>query len=696
MNEIKVLDKSVFNRIAAGEVVDRPFSIVKELIENSIDAGATAISIAVKGGGVKMIRISDNGKGIAPEFVKTAFLPHATSKISTVDDLDSISTLGFRGEALPSIASVAKVTMVTRTKNSQFGCRYVVDNGNEVDYGEMGAPLGTTVTVEDLFDRIPARKKFLSKDTVEENAITNLVARYVLSKPNISIKYTLNDRIVYNSSGEGVKNAINSVYGAEYLGNMLEIHSTMSDITLSGFINKPAFTKHSKAFQTLVVNGRYVINEDISFAIFGCYQKYLMKRQYPTYVLYLDLPFDLVDVNVHPNKMEVRFAIPQIIKKMITDAVKEQLSDAVGLPKDIDERFIFNKEYTNSSIKSTFSDGFSDPFNEKATTLAVKNADISTSAPADIFKNDHVSNKNDTPFNLDKCANVQSCDKSNTLKSSILSEIDKKTDNNIEIFKPTASTLHKNNENETISSVIIKSRATERNEILRDHEKKGDDAIGNFFQTVESAVKIDIKSPQKEQIEFNLPMSAKKVGKLFNTYIMVELGDVVYLIDQHAAHEKILYDRISAEYEHGKVTVQHMLIPYDFTVNSTEISTLQENFDVLYSAGFEIAQSPTDENAFSMRSMPLCCVGLDPQSFINDFLKPNLSGNVLPDAFREKIMQAACKAAIKGEEDLSDIEIDSLLRQMSAEIKELFCPHGRPIAIKLKRQEIEKWFKRIV
>ena len=332
MNQIKVLDKSIYNRIAAGEVVERPLSIVKELVENSIDAGATAISIDIKEGGMKRISVSDNGKGIVPEDVPTAFLAHATSKISSVDDLDSISTLGFRGEALPSISAVSVVKMNTRTAGSQTGFTYTVDNGVVVDSGLCGCPYGTTVTVTDLFEKIPARKKFLSKPSIEESAITNTISKLILANYKIAIKYSVEGKIIYQSHGTDLESAIYVVYGKEFMNGLLPINTALQDVSLCGYICKPSASKHTKSFQTLIVNGRYVKCDDLSYWIYGCYQNYLMKRQFPAYVLYLNLPFDLVDVNVHPNKLEIKFASEGLIKKIVTDAVKEKISSVLSMP----------------------------------------------------------------------------------------------------------------------------------------------------------------------------------------------------------------------------------------------------------------------------------------------------------------------------------------------------------------------------
>lgn len=640
MAEIRVLDKSVFNRIAAGEVVDRPCSIVKELVENSIDAGADNISIAIKGGGISYIRVSDNGKGIPYDEMKTAFLPHATSKIHEIGDLDGIVTLGFRGEALPSIASVAKVTTISRTKNNELGCRYVIDNGTEADFGAIGAPYGTSVTVENLFDRIPARKKFLAKETAEENAITNLVLRYILANNKIAFRYTVNDKIVYHTAGEGMKTAISTVYGDEYLSNMIYIHNTMSGITLDGYVNKPSYTKHSKSFQTLIINGRYVLNDEISYTVFGCYQKFLMKRQYPTYILYLNIPYDLVDVNVHPNKMEVKFAVPALIKRLVSDTIGSQVLEAVTAPKEIENVF------PDSSSKYDYK--------------------IPSDLKSDIFE------KNNVVFNIPvkhDAANREPA--SEYLKPQSQS------------FKVDSSELGE------IPTFTIKSRFTEWSETkLREPAELSPVSESEHYKT----------ETLSKQLKLDIPDSWRVIGKLFNTYIMIEKTDSFYLIDQHAAHEKLLYDRLMSEAEKGIIATQPLLIPYTFTVSHEEGELLNENIDSLKNSGFEIARSDKNPQTFSLKSVPLRCIGINAQSFISDFLKENAGTgkNMLPSAFREKLMQTACKSAVKGDDDLKDSEIECLLKQMSDDMKELFCPHGRPAAIKLSRYEIEKWFKRIV
>lgn len=682
MTEIKVLDKSVFNRIAAGEVVERPSSVVKELIENSIDAGADSITVTIKGGGIEYICVSDNGKGIPANQIKTAFLPHATSKIRSVEDLDGIATLGFRGEALPSIASVAKVTMLSRPKDCEMGCRYVIDNGTEVDFGDMGSPLGTSVTVENLFERIPARKKFLARESVEENAITGLIARHILANNKISFKYVVNGKTVYVSSGDGIENAILTVYGAEYLSNMIKVNSTMSDIVLCGYVNKPAFTKHSKAFQTLIVNGRYVINDDVAYTVFGCYQKYLMKRQYPTFVLYLDVPYDLVDVNVHPNKMEVKFALPGLIKKLVADTIKEQVLSAVSIPKDVDDGF----DETMSAKAEQFSPFVFSPKVAPESVSKERNAvirDAFTEIKTDFAKN--TDNDSHIPF-LDD----DSVDSEQNLSQNNNGEIESVTSDVLGDL-PTAYSPIKPVQHDKLRE---RSRFDDIFSTLNSEPKNNE----NYDSAVnETAATANVQTPVQCEFDVSDLDNYKVDGKLFNTYIVIEQGDSVYLIDQHAAHEKLLYDRFVAEYERGRVAVQNMLVPYKFTVSPEESELLKENFDLLQSTGFDVT-SDKKENTFLIRSVPLCCVGLNAQLFVYDFLQelPHDKTKILPTSFKEMLMQSACKAATKGEDDLSDGEIKELLSQIAKETTELFCPHGRPIAITLTRREIEKWFKRIV
>lgn len=652
MSDIKILDKSIYNRIAAGEVVERPLSIVKELVENSIDAGASIINIEVDNGGLSKIIVSDNGKGVAPEDVPTAFLAHATSKIKSIEDLDKISTLGFRGEALPSIAAVSKIKMNTRTANSNTGFIYTIDNGEVIDSGFCGCSYGTTVIVSDLFDKIPARKKFLNKPSIEEAAIANMVSKLILANSEISIKYTVNGKIVYHSIGQGIDNAIYCVYGKEFFNGLLPIQSTMSDIVLNGYVCKPSASKHTKNFQTLIVNGRYVKSDELSYWIYGCYQNFLMKRQFPAYILYLTLPYDLVDVNVHPNKLEIKFANSDFVKKIITDSVKNVINFAVTQPVDIDSNDVVEIKQNMMQVPEKFD---STAFGE------IKTQRIYTNSPD--FSRLHDS-KFDNSFQ--------------NIKFTIAdTNADTKQSDNDEFIKWVSGTLQEQLEDK--KDINGKNEITEINNL---EERRESRASYNNHEYIQN--KMEVKK------------EACFCGKVFNTYIIYECGDEAFLVDQHAAHERILFDKLMSDYNSNSVNVQNMLFPYTFTVTPLESQLLIEAVPLLEKYGFYFEKY--DNNSFSLKSVPVECGQMDIQDFLDKLLNNVLSKTTISNAdiFRDKIAQTACKSAIKGGMDISRQEIDNLLETMLNDGRILVCPHGRPIIIKITKKEIEKWFKRIV
>ena len=614
MSKINVLDSVIFNRIAAGEVVENPRSIVKELVENAIDAGADSITVEIRGGGIDYICVSDNGSGIAREDMPVAFMPHATSKIRSLKDLEAISTLGFRGEALPSIASVADVEMISRTRESELGYKITLSDGAITDEGECGASCGTKVTVRNLFAKIPARAKFLRKVQSEESSVTEFIIKIILSKPYLKFKYIADGETVYLSDGTGVQSAIYSVYGSEFSNNMAEISYAAPGLSLSGYICRPDYTKHSRNYQTLIVNGRYIVNADISYCIQQCYQNYLMKRQFPAYVLYLDLPADMVDVNVHPNKLDVRFSGEKRLKGVIYNAIKEKVDFMATEPIE----FV-------SQASPTF-----EPIVEQ---------------------------------------------KTNVEKSSVLVE-----------EKP---------------SINIKSMFWGKPMVAESGRVSA--KLNDFVRSVEyCAAKEPIVSPvsntqtntETTLAEFDLfgGENVACVGKLFNTYLIAECGDDFYLIDQHAAHEKLLYDKLAEQFESGELAVQDLLVPYIFEVSPSEKVALSETLPKLSEFGFKI--DALSGNAFSLYALPVCCSDIDLKHFMAVLLSDMEIGKRGFDFVKEKLMQAACKSAVKGEDDLAKSEIDKLLAQMRKADLTRFCPHGRPIIIKFSKHDLEKLFKR--
>ena len=603
MSAIHVLESTVFNRIAAGEVVENPRSVVKELLENSIDAGADTIVVEIRGGGIEYICITDNGKGIAREDMPTAFLPHATSKIHTLHDLEAITTLGFRGEALPSIASVADVEMISRTSDSELGYKLVLHGGKTVNEGECGAAFGTKITVRGLFGTIPARAKFLRKPQLEESAITELVTKIILANPHLKIKYFADGKTLYRSDGNGVESAIYTVYGAQFLENMLSVTHTMPDIQLSGVVCKPSFTKPNRTYQTLIVNGRYIVNADISYCIQQCYQEYLMKRQFPAYILYLTIPADMIDVNVHPNKLDVRFANEKRLKGVLYNAIKSVVDVAAIEP-------MYYSPVQNISYKEEHNEEQAVE-REVGATVAQTDTDLRAS---------------ETRMAEDGIIRTR------------LNSFVRSMENTTENVAPPLPIWRK--ADPTITRAVEPIR---------------------FFS---------------ETKEF------RYAGKLFNTYLFVECGENFYIIDQHAAHEKLLYDQLKKQTETGNIATQELLVPYVFEVTPTEQVLLSERLSELKTNGFGI--DPLNDCSFSLYAIPVCCVNMNVQQFVSALLHSN------------ETPKAACKSAVKGEEDLTQDEIDSLLRQMAQSNTAYFCPHGRPIMIRCTKSDLEKAFKRIV
>ncbi len=670
MNDIKVLDKSIYNRIAAGEVVEKPASIVKELVENSIDAGATAISIDIKNGGIDYICVSDNGKGISPQDVPTAFLAHATSKIKDISDLDSIATLGFRGEALPSIAAVSKVTMISRKHDSQMGYRHCIDHGVVVDSGEYGAPKGTSVTVENVFGNIPARKKFLQKSNIEENTITALISKIILANYNISIALTINGKTVYRSAGTGLENAIYCVYGPDFLKDLIKIDAEANGIKIYGYIGKPSFTKHAKTYQTVIANGRYVISDEISYWMYGCYQDFLMKRQFPVFILYIDLPYDLIDVNVHPNKLEVKFACVGLIKGLLTNTVKEMINQNARIAKEISnvntenvgEEFILLDEEENEQsfipANKTFEDK-KETFEFPSTRTVLSRE---TEAHNTQFKE---SSTFTSMFTQDLFNSI--ADHSSTKGFDF-------SDKNSEVIKE-SKTDAKNKLIEESNNSINTDTFTQN------------DSEYEFVETNEVWVqeKSDIG---EEQLTY--------VGKIFNTYLIFESGAYVFFVDQHAAHERILYDKLEKDFKEKRIAVQNLLIPYTFTVTTDEFNVINEFIPTLKDYGFDL--DTFGNNTFSLKGVPARCGEMSVTDFMSTLLSDITNKRTIDNLsiFKDKLMQNACKSAIKGDMNISNDEIKMLIADMQKNNVVLYCPHGRPIVIKISKTEVEKWFKRIV
>ena len=623
MATINILTPDVFNKIAAGEVVERPASVIKELVENSIDSGATFITIEILGGGIEKMVVTDNGCGIEKSELKKAFLPHATSKIKDARDIESILTLGFRGEALASIASVAKVCLTSRPKDASMGSQISVEGGVVSGESEVGAPCGTKMEVASLFYNVPARAKFLKKPKTEEQEITGVVSKFILANPYISFRYLADGKLVLETSGKGPQDALYSVYGKSALNETIELNYEQDGLKLFGFIGKPSFSKPNRTYQTLILNGRFINSYQVSASVQEAYQEKLMKRQYPFYCLYLTVPPDCVDVNVHPSKMEVRFSEASKIFNFVFSACYKAING-------LDE---VTKAYLEDSNKS-----------------------------------------------IEKEANVAFA---------------------LNDFKPQASVITETKQLDTIGfgntdninvddSVSLISAITAINKDENDGLKDG---FGMGSVLLES---LNNMPQQNEQENMGIKPEIRKIGKFFNTYLLLEDSENLFIIDQHAAHERLMYEKFKKNLESGQLAIQPLLIPYILDLNASEIELFENNINAMEALGFSV--EPFGKNSYKISTIPSIVSDINFEEFFANFLRETKRNQELTklDLVKDEIMQLSCKSAVKGGWDLSESEIEGLYNSLSKEKVALFCPHGRPIVIRITKQEVEKWFKRIV
>lgn len=719
MSKINILPAKVYNRIAAGEVVDRPYSVVKELVENSIDAGATEIEIHIEQGGKQLIRVIDNGCGIERSDLQSAFLPHATSKIAKAEDLENIMTLGFRGEAVASIAAVSKMTITSKT--SEGKCYRLTSDGGELgQITEAAGENGTEVSVEMLFFNTPVRLGFLKTDKGEETDITNFVSRFILNRPEISFTYYANGKKVLQSFGGGMEEAIVSVYGASILSDCYNIDAEKHGIRIRGYIGNQNFSKPNKSYQSLFLNGRYIINGTVSAAISNAYASYLMKRQYPFYVLYVDVPTEIVDVNVHPNKADVRFADNQIIYGCIYTVISAILD---GHTKALDY-IVQDKTVETESPAQTTAGPITEPtaqFAEtperikiqpaikESTPTAPKKAksfgvatfsyedaqkEIQISAPAftakkqgmDIFGSPS-EEPSEVPF-----AEVKEPVKGFIPIDQIGPYIPKPGDEvppekrRVKKVKNGAEILHKQ-----YPDLFFERNVIHLNDPAYEAAVEKGTEQDYFAENKRFLEELENKKSQNK-IDVSTCVYA---GKLFNTYLLYERRDEVYIIDQHAAHERLIFNRLKEQMQNRSVAQQPMLLPYPLNLNAFESAFIRERLQDIRDMGFDIEES--GENSFTVAAVPLDLQYIDLGRFFNDILG-DISGYrsiKLADLLKDKLATAACKAAVKGGMDLTREEIDSLFKMMDGDMG-LKCPHGRPVVVKMTKTELEKMFKRIV
>lgn len=664
MGIIKELDQGTINQIAAGEVVERPSSIVKELLENSIDAGATRISVEIEEGGTKSIRITDNGKGINKEDIRIAFLRHTTSKIKTAMDLLTVSSLGFRGEALSSIAAVCQVELLTRTADAMEGIRYRIEGGKEVGFEEIGIPVGTTFIVNNIFFNTPARRKFLRTAQTEAGYVSDIIEKIALSHPEIAISFKSNGKIKIHTSGNGnLKDVIYSIYGREITENILEINEENDFMKISGYIGKAIISKGNRTFENYFINGRYIKSNIISKAIEDGYKFILMQHKYPFTVIDFIIKPEYLDVNVHPSKMELRFRKSESIYPMISECINDAL---IEKPNIIDVTFEKNVEKAEQIkyIPEPFENKRQDIVNSINNNLSNDN---SSNAKYDFY------NFGTGPKESD---NLENNNLNNDLNTGFNSSLNSNLTTGANQLNMTPSEFGNNtlqedvNYNATANSI---NNITNNKMVQRELTEEYD----NFLS--------EVAKPKH-----------KIIGQVFDTYWIVEYNDKMYIIDQHAAHEKVMFESLMNKLENKEISSQMINPPIILSLSMSESQLLEKYLENFKNIGFQI--EPFGGQDYAVRAVPSDLYTLDSEDVLMGIVDnlSNETGKMVPDIINEKIASMSCKAAVKGNSKLSYEEADKLIEQLLQLDNPYNCPHGRPTIISMSKYELEKKFKRII
>ena len=635
MSHIALLSQETIDKIAAGEVIERPASVVKELVENAIDAGATAITVEIIDGGSTLIRISDNGSGIVKEEIPLAFLRHSTSKIRTAEDLLSVSSLGFRGEALSSIAAVSRVELITKTPSSLTGVRYLIEGSKEVSMEDIGAPNGTTFLVKDLFYNVPARKKFLKSAQTEGSYIADMVEKLALSHPDISFKYIQNNQTKLHTSGNGnLKDLIYHVFGRDISSNLLPLKLDNLYFTVEGYIGKPNVSRGNRNYEIYFINGRYIKSTLLSKSIEDGFKNFMMQHQYPFCVLYFTFPMETLDVNVHPTKMELRFDHNTEVYQHLTEGLVEALSQKEMIPE-----VSVTEEKKTPKVVPEYKESIPEPF-EARRMNEIRNT---------ITK--------DSPYEprYPKFS-------SRVTEGRSYSTLNQKSD---VVTKPEVNLLKE----------LIKE--DNKQEDIRYEEIKLSDINSDFLSA---------DARKKHRI----------IGQLFKTYWLVEYEEKLFIVDQHAAHEKVLYERTMASLNEKEFTSQRLSPPLILTLDAKEALMLEKYRSQLERFGYEVEDFGGKEYAIS--AVPGNLYHMDMRDLFIEMLDDfsNMSGKETPELILEKIASMSCKAAVKGNQTLSYSEFDTLVGELLGLENPYNCPHGRPTIISMTKYELEKKFKRIV
>jgi len=681
---IKLLDKATIDKIAAGEVIERPSSVVKELLENSIDAGATAITVEIKEGGIDFIRVTDNGCGIPKEQVKTAYLRHATSKIDTAEDLEGILSLGFRGEALSTIAAVSQTEMVTKTSDSLTGVKYVIHGGDEIEFKEVGVPDGTTIVVRNLFYNTPARKKFLKTPMTEGSYIQDLVLKLALSRPEISFKLIINNQTKINTAGNGsLKDAVYQLFGRDITANLIPVSYEADDIKISGFIGKPFISRGNRGLENYFINKRYIKSNIINRAIEEGYRTFVMQHKFPFTVMYIELPADKCDVNVHPTKMEFKYDNEKGLFETITKAVREALTHKEIIPKSSEENLNPDKAIKKSAEETAIA-------SKQASSKPQINVNANKYSPTYSILE---SLKKSTDEGIDITNLIK--DEGAVYTSTSNQEYENKQPDNLNAKKETVQSQTINEKSEKITAYKTFSEKPVTNPAIKAYVK----AENAAKEMKENPEIITGKQSSLFDDDFLTEKARKKhriIGQVFDTYWLIQYENNLYIMDQHAAHEKVKYEELVENLNNKEILSQQLMPPLVLTVSYAERQAILEHYDLFMKIGYDIEEFGGNE--FKINAVPSNLYGINERQVFMEFVGSliNNSGYVSNDLFVKKLSTMACKAAIKGNMNISFAEADALVDQLLKLDNPYTCPHGRPTIISMSEAELEKKFKRIV
>ncbi|MCH5338106.1 MAG: DNA mismatch repair endonuclease MutL [Acetatifactor sp.] len=711
MAQIHVLDSETIDKIAAGEVVERPSSVVKELVENAIDAGADAITVEAKDGGIEFIRVTDNGCGMEQDQLRTAFLRHATSKIENAGDLNHISSLGFRGEALSSISAVAKVEVITKPKDSITGSRILLEGAKEVGFEEVGAPDGTTFLMRNLFYNTPVRRKFLKQAPTEGGYIADLMEHLALSRPDISFKLTLGNQLKFHTSGNGdLKEVIYRLYGREVANALIPIQAESNGIKVEGYLGKPEVVRSNRNFEIYFINGRFIRSNVVAKSIEEGYKEYLMQHKFPLCVLHITMDTEQVDVNVHPSKMDVRFSdgldFARFLSKSVKDVLqKQEMIPEARLESDGERKAKERQEKITQEKKRT-----PEPFEKRRTEeyrLMEETKYAAEQPKMQEFMQIPVWNR------------VKNGENATKMQGNLA---DSRQNMQIETFKSETSNSQMVVPNNAVLDIPQKAMSQQPIEeafFIETSELKSGDTDEKNDGTYKAVSKLEIAPDKESAVDTETSVNNytvgnqinlfedkiltadnrsrfRIIGQVFETYWLVQFEDKLLMIDQHAAHEKVNYERLMKQFREKAVVSQTLMPPVIVSLSGQEESVLKEHFEVFLSLGFEIEDFGGSE--YALRSVPVDLYGCNEQEMFLEVLDQLAEGTAFGGirVIEEKIASMSCKAAVKGNSLLSLPEAEALIDELLTLDNPYNCPHGRPTIVSMTKYEMERKFKRVV